>query len=283
MSEIKDGQDHSSAARYGKFAVGFLQKQGWSQGCGLGKTSQGIPSALKPSLKFDTTGIGHDPAKEFVDRWWEDAYKKAANRIEVEQDNEGDGVDVKVKTKQTMSKKELRAEKRSEKKSFYSSFVKSGTLTDGIVVVEAERDLDDEGGGDRQPGLTDEELFRACGGLTAHKGARHGHRMSGKQARIDAMDRKLAIGSNAATTAETGGGGGGGRKPSDGAERSSGVKSENVGSCCPGAAADQKVRKTKKRVKKQKERRVEKSANIIVHEGTAVKKRKCDKKKVAEA
>jgi len=31
--------------------------------------------------------------------------------------------------------------------------------------------------------LTDEEIFKACGGRTAHKGARHGLNLSGKLAR----------------------------------------------------------------------------------------------------
>merc|ERR1712228_484686 len=33
--------------------------------------------------------------------------------------------------------------------------------------------------------LTDEELVKACGGRTAHKGGRHGHRMNAKLARIE--------------------------------------------------------------------------------------------------
>merc|ERR1712141_262103 len=33
--------------------------------------------------------------------------------------------------------------------------------------------------------LTDDELVKACGGRTAHKGGRHGHRMNAKLARIE--------------------------------------------------------------------------------------------------
>ncbi|NXE14717.1 GPTC4 protein, partial [Lophotis ruficrista] len=37
--------------------------------------------------------------------------------------------------------------------------------------------------------LTDEELMRACGGRTAHKGARHGMTMSAKLARLEEQER----------------------------------------------------------------------------------------------
>ncbi|XP_010132659.1 PREDICTED: G patch domain-containing protein 4, partial [Buceros rhinoceros silvestris] len=38
--------------------------------------------------------------------------------------------------------------------------------------------------------LTDEELMRACGGRTAHKGARHGLTMSAKLARLEEQERE---------------------------------------------------------------------------------------------
>ncbi|NXF83105.1 GPTC4 protein, partial [Sclerurus mexicanus] len=37
--------------------------------------------------------------------------------------------------------------------------------------------------------LTDEELMQACGGRTAHKGARHGLTMSAKLARLEEQER----------------------------------------------------------------------------------------------
>lgn len=53
-------------------------------GKGLGKNEDGIDRALKPKLKFDTTGLGHDPGKEFTNKWWESAYNSAANNIDVQ-------------------------------------------------------------------------------------------------------------------------------------------------------------------------------------------------------
>lgn len=36
--------------------------------------------------------------------------------------------------------------------------------------------------------LSDEQLLKACGGRTAHKAARHGHKLSGKLARLQQQD-----------------------------------------------------------------------------------------------
>ena len=55
-------------------------------GQGLGKYSQGMSEPIKPSLKFDKTGVGHDPAKEFTDTWWSDAYKQAADNVVIGHD-----------------------------------------------------------------------------------------------------------------------------------------------------------------------------------------------------
>ena len=54
-------------------------------GSGLGSRGQGRTEAIKPQLKFDTTGVGHDPAKEFTDNWWDRAFNKAAKGIKVEE------------------------------------------------------------------------------------------------------------------------------------------------------------------------------------------------------
>ena len=42
------------------FAYTHMEGLGWSKGKGLGKLEQGIVDALKPKLKFDQTGVGHN-------------------------------------------------------------------------------------------------------------------------------------------------------------------------------------------------------------------------------
>ncbi|XP_029044956.2 G patch domain-containing protein 4 [Osmia bicornis bicornis] len=63
------------------FAKSQLLKYGWSEGKGLGKHENGITEALKPKLKFDTTGIGHQVNN--WNNWWETAFNKAANNIKL--------------------------------------------------------------------------------------------------------------------------------------------------------------------------------------------------------
>jgi len=73
------------------------------------------------------------------------------------------------------------------KAKLYSNFVKSGTLTGGKMEEAQETDsgfVEDKDLSLLRT-LTDEELVKACGGRTAHKGGRHGHRMNAKLARIE--------------------------------------------------------------------------------------------------
>merc|ERR1719158_2705145 len=77
------------------------------------------------------------------------------------------------------------------KNKLYSNFVKSGTLTGGK--------MEEVGNGDavvevtdlsKMKELTDDELVAACGGRTAHKGSRHGHKMTAKLDRIAEAERE---------------------------------------------------------------------------------------------
>lgn len=52
-------------------------------GKGLGKNEDGISKAIRPKLKFDNAGIGHDQAEQFTYHWWENVYNQAANNINV--------------------------------------------------------------------------------------------------------------------------------------------------------------------------------------------------------
>ncbi|KAH1025469.1 hypothetical protein HUJ05_010191 [Dendroctonus ponderosae] len=65
------------------FARQQLEKYGWNEGKGLGRAENGISQAIKPKLKFDNAGIGHDAAEQFTHCWWERAYNSANNNIEV--------------------------------------------------------------------------------------------------------------------------------------------------------------------------------------------------------
>ena len=76
-------------------------------------------------------------------------------------------------------KSSKRKRKKEQKNSLYGAFVKSATLQHGEMIKEEEKkdekkdDSDDEEEEEKVPEalskLTDEELFEACGGMTAHK------------------------------------------------------------------------------------------------------------------
>ncbi|ELW59863.1 G patch domain-containing protein 4 isoform X2 [Tupaia chinensis] len=138
-----------------KFAEEQLLKHGWTQGKGLGRKENGITQALKVTLKQDTHGVGHDPAEEFTNHWWNELFNKtAANLV--------------VKTGQM------------------------ATLTSGGE--KPDKDLEscsDDDSQDPVPPkiLTDEMLLQACEGRTAHKAARLGITMKAKLARLEAQEQ----------------------------------------------------------------------------------------------
>merc|ERR1712076_111387 len=100
-------------------------------------------------------------------------------------------------SKDELSTKKIRrkaekAMKKEVKAKLYSNFVKSGTLTGGKMEGEgeAESNFVEDADLSKIRTLTDEELVKACGGRTAHKGGRHGHRMDAKLARIEEAERE---------------------------------------------------------------------------------------------
>merc|ERR1711953_1093777 len=168
---------------------------GWSQGKGLGKHNQGIVDAIKPKLKFDSTGVGHNRAEEFEFHWWDHVFNKAAKTIKVDEDNSGE-VRVEMNLdKSDLSTKKMRKKARKEMRNkLYSNFVRSGTLTGGkMTSEEPEEEMEVTKDLSKIKELSDEQLVAACNGLTAHKGARHGHNMKAKLDRIAEAEREFML------------------------------------------------------------------------------------------
>ncbi|KAM6395150.1 G patch domain-containing protein 4 [Rhynochetos jubatus] len=177
-----------------RFAERQLRRHGWRRGQGLGKREDGIAEAIRVKVKCDTAGVGHDAAEPFTFHWWDHVFNEAAANVAVEAGQ--DGVSMK-----TLSEQGVRISNKKPRKAgstgsmLYGRFVKSATLTArgeeptklpaGSESSEEEEKLDLSSA--RR--LTDEELMRACGGRTAHKGARHGLTMSAKLARLEEQER----------------------------------------------------------------------------------------------
>jgi len=174
-----------------------MKKQGWKETGGIGKTLQGRSEPVKVKYKFDGYGIGHDQAEHHKFKWWERAFETAAASIEVGDDNKiqktGKGGPV-VSTTMPISK-------ALNKAMLYGRFIKRGVMKGGKVEalqhhrnqIDSDSDSDDETTKKIKGAIveiSDAELFKRCGGLTGHKGARHGHTMNAKIDRLKASEEE---------------------------------------------------------------------------------------------
>lgn len=167
-----------------KFAEEQLLKHGWTPGKGLGRKENGITQALRVTLKQDTHGVGHDPAKEFTNHWWNELFNKTAANLVVE--TKQDGVQIRRLSKETTR------HNHPKPNMLYQKFVKTATLTaDGEKPDQDLESCSDDDNQEPQPPkiLTDEMLLQACEGRTAHKAARHGITMKAKLARLEAQEQ----------------------------------------------------------------------------------------------
>jgi len=174
------------------FARSHMEDKGWVTGAGLGRHGQGITDAIKPKLKFDQAGVGHNRAEEFEFHWWDHVFNKAAKSVKVE-DKEGEvRVDFNSDKSELSTKKMRKKAQKEMKNKLYSNFVKSGTLMGGKMEEEENHEVNfvEDKDLSKLKELTDEELVAACGGRTAHKGSRHGHKMTAKLDRIAEAERE---------------------------------------------------------------------------------------------
>ncbi|PVD36474.1 hypothetical protein C0Q70_03458 [Pomacea canaliculata] len=143
----------------GSFARKQLEKHGWTDGVGLGAKEHGITQAIKVKLKMDSAGVGHDPAQEFTHHWWDHAFNKAVSNITVEA-------------------KEV-------------SLLSNGIEEEMTAGVKHDDEEEDSSRKTQTLLLPEDELFKRCGGRTAHKAARHGLKLNGKLQRIEEQERLL--------------------------------------------------------------------------------------------
>lgn len=179
-----------------RFAQKELKKFGWKEGSGLGKNENGMKEAIKVKIKNDSHGVGHNRGDEFTFHWWDHVFNKAASSIVVESTQEG--VSVKA-AKDSVGVSTKKAWTYDNKSMLYGQFVKGATLDNNQEVKSGGEEEDDDEEvteyleEDRQTlqKLPDEEILKICGGMTAHKGARHGLKLNGKLERIQEQERLL--------------------------------------------------------------------------------------------
>ncbi|XP_022307009.2 G patch domain-containing protein 4-like isoform X1 [Crassostrea virginica] len=176
-----------------KFAQKQLKKFGWTEGSGLGKNETGMKEAIKVKIKHDSHGVGHNRGDEFSFHWWDHVFNKAASSISVQTTQEGVSV---TTDKQLGGVSTKKAWTYDNKSMLYGQFVKGATLDNNEEVATNEGDptkVKEVVEEDRQmlQKLPDDEILRICGGMTAHKGARHGLKLNGKLERIQEQERLL--------------------------------------------------------------------------------------------
>ncbi|XP_071450862.1 G patch domain-containing protein 4-like isoform X2 [Hetaerina americana] len=163
-------------------------------GKGLGKNESGMVEALKPKLKFDTTGIGHDHAQQFTFNWWEIAFNDAAKRVSVNPSKDNSIGQLNTNALCISTKPPSVTKLLKENPLRYGNFIKTETLKNGGEVVPVRRKsttaAEEDSSRITLSNLSDEELFKICGGRTAHKAARHGHKLVGKLARVIEQEKE---------------------------------------------------------------------------------------------
>ncbi|KAG8034920.1 hypothetical protein G9C98_007996 [Cotesia typhae] len=126
-------------------------------------------------------------------QWWNQIYNQALSNINVDSSSENKPV-IKVNKSNaveiTAAKLNINIgdSKKSKDGLVYGNFVKTSTLEGSQEVQSAaQKKLSakkDDSVMFKDFIVDDDKLFKACGGRTAHKGARHGLKLSGKLARI---------------------------------------------------------------------------------------------------
>ncbi|CAJ1062862.1 G patch domain-containing protein 4 [Xyrichtys novacula] len=189
-----------------KFAEQQLLRHGWEHGKGLGRAENGISEAIKVKVKCDKGGVGHKEGEQFTFHWWDHVFNKASSSLQVESDQSG------IKLKKTAEEDEeggMISNKKPRKATLakaklYGCFVKSATLLSGQEQPEPKASNSDDSSSSSDDEeedqrldlsstikLSDDDLMKACGGRTAHKGARHGFTMSAKLARLEQQEAEF--------------------------------------------------------------------------------------------
>ncbi|XP_018026735.1 G patch domain-containing protein 4 [Hyalella azteca] len=176
------------------FAAKQLAKFGWKKGMGLGRQNDGISEPIHIRRRSDKLGIGHDAGENFS-HWWDNAYNQAVGNLKVVTSKNGS---VEVKSYKGSCTSEMKPNLFS-RSLLYDNFNRAGTLmgtTNHSDTSDSDSDEDQASASqavDISTGngllldLSDDQLLKLCGGATAHKGARHGIRMTGKMKRLEEM------------------------------------------------------------------------------------------------
>ncbi|KAK7157822.1 hypothetical protein R3I93_009118 [Phoxinus phoxinus] len=182
-----------------KFAEEQLLRHGWEKGKGLGRSENGISEAIKVKIKYGKGGMGHKEGEQFSFHWWDHVFNKASSSLVVETAQTGVVVKKSDDSSDGLISNKKPRKAQQAKSMLYGCFVKSATLLSGEQ-PEKTSDSDDSSSSEDEDhkldlstttNLSDADLLKACGGRTAHKGARHGLTMSAKLAWLEQQEQEF--------------------------------------------------------------------------------------------
>lgn len=181
------------------FARKQMERMGWKPGRGLGKKEDGISKALKPQSQQDSCGLGYDRTQSFNTQIWfakiDSAIREARNgrkkrkRLvedvdEEENDKQDDINDV---------AEEVEEEATGTDSRFYSQFTKPQImLNTSLAPVEEKEEKEQEPEpepkkekrGKKRTFMDLDRVFRETKGVTCHRSAHTGVKMTGKMKRL---------------------------------------------------------------------------------------------------
>ncbi|KAJ1752414.1 hypothetical protein LPJ78_001977 [Coemansia sp. RSA 989] len=167
------------------FAERQLAKYGWKQGEGLGKERNGIKRAITVSRRTDNRGIGSD-SNQWNSNWWDHLYNKASSGTSTPAPKSDEDLVYEAK----LAEAEQEPDTLNE---YQGMFVRSGgskpTKNTEKKAVDRTKLVRDSSVHLGAVAMSDAELFAACEGRMARKGARA--EQAGKLARVmgDGMPR----------------------------------------------------------------------------------------------
>ena len=169
------------------FARSQMEDKGWVTREGLGRHVW---------CKFDQAGVGHNRSRIgliFCVKVEDNEVIEDVQRILFVNSKFQGEVRVDFNSnKSELSTKKMRKKAQNEiKNKLFSNFFKSGTsMWAKMEEKNHEENFVKDKDLSKLKELTDEELDADCGGRTAHKGSRYGHKMTAKLDRIDEAERE---------------------------------------------------------------------------------------------
>ncbi|KAJ1913243.1 hypothetical protein H4219_005296 [Mycoemilia scoparia] len=154
------------------FAEAQLAKYGWKKGEGLGKNNEGITRAISIAMKQDVKGVGVD-SNQWDNDWWSNIYNKASGNVQSDKKKSTnmntDNNDNEDTENHQFYKSPANFNINNPELLYHSMFVKSSATPTTFDEAEKKNSTKII---DSITALTDAELFAACEGRTARKGAR---------------------------------------------------------------------------------------------------------------